>query len=209
LAYQDYPRPQDEYYDLRHEYVTQGDIYRDVPWSQLGPTIVLVDPPPEWRPIPDGQAPALAFVSISPLAMVLSHTCDFRLPSAQDIDEHPENYSEPNSVYRSGFIRVAPILALDEALRTKATTTVKGEIRIYDHYQRLMYLPPLEIEGRLLIPESAVVLNMGDLLHLDLLKTDQRVAQLTYAARQQLARKLVLLDTGHDTLSDEYDPDLS
>jgi hypothetical protein len=204
LADRDYPRPQGNYYENRHDFLTQGDIIGDVPWSQLGPSIIAVDPPPEGLPVPEGQIPALVYVSISRFAMVLSDTCDFRHPAASDIRRRPMDFP-PGTVYHSGFVRVAPVLPLDEFAYVPKDEHGRRDLREWDHIRKIMYLPPLlDTE----MADVAVALHMGDSLHIDLLLGLPRISQLTYVARQQLNHKLVRFDTGFRVPYDQFEPDL-
>jgi hypothetical protein len=129
--------------------------------------------------------------------MVISDTCDFRHPSADELKVNPERYSTPGAVYHSGFVRVAPIVALDDYPELPDGPGVRERIRRYDHFRRLFYLPPRSAAGSTVdIPEAVALLHMTDLLSIDTLRRLERAAQLTEVARKQLARKLVYFDTG-------------
>lgn len=207
--WEEYPRPQGNYYETRHEFLTQGDIYSDVPWSLLGPTITVIDPPPEGLPVPPGHLPALSYIWPHKFGIILSDTCDFRHPRAQDIVKDRPKYRTPDSVYHSGFLRVAPIYSLAEYTGLPAGTGVPARIRTYDHFRRLMYLPTLrDLLGAEVIPESLIAFNQADLLSLDLLRRLNRLTQLTLLGRQQMNRKLVYADTGYQVAYDRFGPDL-
>jgi hypothetical protein len=62
--------------------------------------------------------------------------------------------------------------------------------------------------GEEILPESLLLLNLTDVLHIDLVRRLRVVAQLTYEARRQLARKLVYHATGDQSELDEWDPDM-
>ena len=204
--YENYPRPQEDYFEVRHDWLTQGDVFQDAPISQLGPDLLILENPPESaEPIPQGLLPVVTYVWTTGLGMLLSNTCDFRHPAAVDIDNHPLEYPDPDDVYHNGFLRVAPIFPLDDCPWLPKDEDLYRKIRRFDHYRRFMYLPALE--GTM--PESVVALQMADLLHLDLIRHLPRLTQLTRAARQQLDRKLVLLDTGAPTRFDDFDPDMN
>jgi len=207
--WKDYPRPRNDYYELRHEFLTQGDILRDVPWSLLGPTINIVEPPPEGLPVPAGYLPALIYLWPHKFGIILSDTCDFRHPRAQDIPRDPGSYRSPDSVYHSGFLRVAPIFPLPEYPGLAVDEALRQRIREYDHFRRLMYLPPIkDLEGKEVMPEGLVAINQADLLSLDIVRRLDRLAQLTLVGRQQLNRKLVYADTGYQVAYDRFTPDL-
>ena len=206
MNYTDFPRPKDHYYEVRHDFLTQGDILRDVPFAQLGPSINVLDSVPDGLPIPDGTVPAISFVAHSPFGMILSDTCDFRHAAAKNIRVEPKDYFHaPKSVYESGYVRVAPIFPLDSWEMLPKDQTERNKFRDFDLYRKLMYLPELTSVG---LPESAVGLHMADSLHIDLLLGLERVTQVTRPARQQLNFKLVWVDTGFGVPRDQFDPDL-
>jgi len=210
--FEKYPRPQGPYYEFRHEWLTQGDIFKDVPVSQLGPELLKLENPPESaEPIPEGLMPVLAYVWTTGFGMLLSNTCDFRHPRARDIDQQPLEYPNPDDVYHNGFVRVAPIFPLKDCPWIPNDVDIHIRIRAFDHYRRFMYLPAMartsELEDEPL-PEAVVALQMADLLHLDLIRQLPKITQLKRVARQQLNRKLVLLDTGAPTRHEDFDPDM-
>jgi hypothetical protein len=204
LGDRDFPRPQQDYFEDRHDFLTQGDIVGNMPWSQLGPTIVAVDPPPDGLPVPEGHIPALVYVSISRFGMILSDTCDFRHPAASEIRRRPLDFP-PGSVYHSGYVRVAPVLPLDSFEYVPRDERGRQNLRELDHIRKLMYLPPMPAND---MPEAAVAMHMADSLHIDLLLSLPRVTQLTFVARQQLNHKLVRFDTGFRVPYDQFEPDL-
>lgn len=208
--YEDYPRPEGDYYEIFHDYLTQGDIFTDVPISQLGPELlVLEDPPPSALPIPDTMLPVVTYVWTTGLGMVLSDTCLFRHPKASAVDANPRAYGRPDSVYHNGFLRVAPIFKISDCPWIPHDENVYATMRTYDHMRRFMYLPELRDEaGLTLLSEGVVALQMADLLSLDLMRSLRRVTQLTYVARQQLNRKLVYFDTGAQAEAVDFDPDM-
>lgn len=207
--YLEFPRPQKTYYESRHEFLTQGDILVDVPWSQLGPELFLLAPAPEWLPLPAGAEPIATYVWTSGFGMILSDTCDFRHPKAQDIALHPDHFERPDSVYHSGFLRVAPIYPLATFPGLPDDQGLRERLRQYDHFRKLMYLPPLTLpNGSEVFAEALVVINQADLLHLDLVGRLERVTQLSLVGRQQLNRKLVYADTGFQIPFEKFSPDL-
>lgn len=192
-----FPRPEASYYEVRHEYVSQGDIFVDVPWSLMGPTILLIDPPPAALPVPPGHLPIVQYLSSYDLGMVVSDTCDFRHPTARDLDADPQRYAAPGAIYHSGYVRVAPVMAFEDYQDLPNDAGVRDRIRRYDHFRRLFYLPPGKAPGSTVdIPEAVALLHMTDLVSIDTLRSLERATQLTEVARKQLARKLVYFDTG-------------
>jgi hypothetical protein len=208
--YRDYPRPETtDYYETRHDFLTQGDVYRDVPWGVLGPEIVIVDPGADAPPIPDGYISAVSLVTVAPYAVVLSDTCDFRTPTAAEITANPEKYSQVDDIYRSTLVRVAPAFPIADFPGLKQDLEYLNELRRFDHVRRLMYLPPIiASQSRQGVPELGVALHMADLLHRDLIRQRVRLTQLTRIARQQLNAKLCYADTGFMIPYDQFTPDL-
>jgi hypothetical protein len=211
--FEKYPRPDAEYFEFRHEWLTQGDIFADVPISQLGPELLGLDPAPELsEPIPEGLLPVVTLVWTTGAGMLLSNTCDFRHPRARDIDDRPLDYPDPDDVYHNGFIRVAPIFPLADCPFIPDDAGVRERIARFDHFRRFLYLPAMTASnaegGEIIVAESVVALQMADLLHIDLIRSLPKLAQLTRSARQQLNRKLVLLDTGAQSLMSDFNPDM-
>jgi hypothetical protein len=212
--WEEFPRPEADYYERRHEYLTQGDIIIDVPISQLGPDLISPAYLPDVAfPLPERTIPVLTNVWTAGFGMLISNTCDFRHPSAADIQKDPYRYRNPGAIYHSGFLRVAPIFPLDECPFLVHSDEAYTTLRQYDHIRRLMYLPPLtdvSNEGtRQVLGECVVALHLTDLSSIDLLGRLERVTQLSYVARQQLCRKLVWLDTGALASYEDFDPDLN
>jgi hypothetical protein len=206
LDYTDFPRPKEQYYEVRHDFLSQGDILRDVPFAQLGPSINVLESVPDGLPIPDGTVPAMTFVAHSAFGIVLSNTCDFRHAGASTIRIEPKDYFHaPKSIYESGYVRVAPIFPLDHWHQIPRDESKRDTLRDFDLFRKLMYLPELRSAG---LPESAVGIHMADSLHIDLLLGLERVTQLTRIARQQLNFKLVWFDTGFGLPRDQFNPDL-
>jgi len=202
----DHPRPKQPYYEVRHEYLTQGDILRDLPFAQLGPSIIVVDSPPEGEPIPEGTLPVLSYVAYSPFGIVLSDTCDFRHPPADAISIEPKDYfHKRKSIYHSGYVRVAPIFPLDYWRDLPEHGEALDEFKTLDNYRKLMYLPAHDGD----LPAAAIGFHMADSIHIDLLLTLERVTQLTRVARQQLNFKIVWFDTGFGVPRDDFNPDLT
>jgi len=212
--FEKYSRPTASYFEIRHEWLTQGDVFSDVPISQLGPELLKLDPPPELaEPIPEGMLAVVALVWTTGFGMLLSNTCDFRHPRARDIDRLPLQYPNPDDVYHNGFVRVAPILPLSDCPLIPDDLAVRQRLTRFDHFRRFMYLPAVVRTGgdgasHEVMPESVVALQMADLLHIDLIRSLPKLTQLTKVARQQLNRKLVLHDTGAQSLTTDFEPDM-
>lgn len=208
--YERFPRPNGAYYERRHNFITQGDIFVDTPWSQLGPTLILIDPPPEELPVPEGLVPFLQYGWTSGFGMVVSNTCDFRHPKASDIEADPQNYAAPGAVYHSGYVRVAPIFPLSTYDQLRSDEGIREALRRFDNVRRLFYLPQFPSgNGHPGLPESVAALHMTDLVNIDVLSRLSRTTQLSYLARQQLARKLVRFDTGYQLPYTSFDPDVN
>ena len=208
--YRDYPRPDTRiYFETRHDYLSQGDIYRDVPWGVLGPEIVVLDPAPESALVPEGYVATISLVAVAPYAVVLSDTCDFRTPRAQAIAADPQKYSQVDSIYRSTLVRVAPAFPIGDFPGLIQDPDYLDDLRRFDHLRRLMYMPSMvDSNGNATMPELGVALHMADLLHRDLIRQRVRVTQMTRIARQQLNSKLCYADTGFLIPYDQFDPDL-
>lgn len=203
-------RPAEPYYEYRHDFLTQGDVFLDVPISQLGPELLKLEVPQEFEPIPEGVMPTLTYVWTTGYGMLLSNTCHFRKPRAEDILRDRAAYAEPGSVYHNGFLRVAPIFPLEDCPFIPRDEKVRGLLRARDHYHRFLYLPEI-IDGNegSHMPESVVALHMADLISLDLLRALPKVCQLTRVARQWLNYKLVYFDTGAISDYREFTPDMN
>jgi hypothetical protein len=205
-AYEAYPRPDEPYYEERHPHLTQGDIVAGLLWAQTGPEIIVVDPQPDGVDVPEGSVPIISFAHRSPLGIVLSDTCDFRHPSAAEIQRMVPGPFGPRTVYHSGFVRVAPIVPLADIGTT--TPTRLADIRAFDYVRKIMYLPAYAGSALGAFEESAVLLDRADLANLDYIRRLKRVTQLTLAGRQQLNRKLVYADTGYHVEYCRFSPDL-
>jgi hypothetical protein len=203
--YQQYPRPGDNYFEERHRYLTQGDIVADLLWGQIGPEVRVVQSVPEGVAVPEGTIPILTFAHFSRFGIILSDTCDFRHPSATEIDQMQPGPFGPRTVYHSGFVRVAPIKPLNELGLMEEVVT---RIRTYDHFRKLMYLPAFS-GGAAAFLESVIMLDRADLMNLDYISRLTRVTQLTLAGRKQLNRKLVYADTGYHVSHERFNPSLS
>jgi hypothetical protein len=170
-------RPRDDrYYERRLEFLSQGDIFRDVP-------LAYPFPPGEIVEDPNATSGARQFLS-GPFefghAILLTPTCSMRAQRTIDA-----SYAHPVRV-------LAVIRPTDELLRRGILTADRlGLMRKYDGLVNYLYLP--EYAGE--FSESVALLYMTVILHHDLIER-QRITQLSYEGAQQLQRKLVWFNSG-------------
>jgi hypothetical protein len=161
------PRPDDgAYYEMRHHYFSQGDIFRDVPRSYPVPDGIVVD---------EGDSQGKRVFLCGPLsfgmAMLINPTCSMR---AQGV----EGYAYPSRT-------LVPLVPVEEA---QFETEKLGLVRKYDKLRNYMYLPA---DCALGIPESLAMLYMPITIHHEFLTAEgQRLTQLTFVGAQQLFKKL-------------------
>jgi hypothetical protein len=181
-------RPQDAlYYETRHLFMSQGDIFRDVPLSYpLPPREIVYDPD-----APTGARQFLAGPFETGYAMLLTPTCSMR---AQQTTE--ATYAHPVRV-------LAVIRSVAELIDCGLFTPDRlGLLRKYDGLNNYMHLPALDAAG---FPESVALLYMTVILHHDIIE-GQRITQLAYPAAQQMQRKLVLFSSGLPVDRNEFKP---
>jgi hypothetical protein len=187
LLRQERPR-NDSYYETRHEVLSQGDIFKDVP---------LAYPFPPGQIVEDAGAPAGARQFLSGpfeigFAMLITPTCSMR---AQQIAAGTP-YAHPVRV-------LAVVRPVDELINRGLFTNDRlGLLRKYDGLMNYMYLPESAPVG---LSESVALLYMTVILHHDMI-ADQRVTQLAYEGAQQLQRKLVLFASGLPVDRNEFKP---
>jgi hypothetical protein len=181
-------RPDDQaYYEIRHEYLSQGDIFRHVPAGYPFPLedLVVADP---------GARPFLTGPLDDGMGMLITPSC-----SMQAQRRSPGHYAH--------LVRaLVPVVPLDQLLanRTIASDALP-RLRRYDNLINYMYLPPSETFD---IPESMALLWLPMSLHHR--QVDElRVTQLARAGAQQLHRKLQWFYTGVADPRAEFDPDLT
>lgn len=194
--YQKFPRPESPYYETRFPHLSQGDIFEDVPFGTLGPELRYIDNPLEvLHPI------------LPQRGMILSPTCDFRRPSAEQLATDPSL----NPYALQEFVVMAPVLSLASVAETwgaKRMTNL-GLLRKYDALRRYMYLPPLPTEG--LDEDWVVDITCPDRIAIGLLlrQPSARLTQLTFAAVQQLQYKVVLAATSRFVDRSVFEPPMN
>jgi hypothetical protein len=221
-AYERFPRPQVGYYETRFPYLSQGDIFDDIPFATTGPELLFVE-----DAAPAARAADVTSVILQPViaqrAIIVSPTCDFRRPSAAALQADPS--LEPYTL--QAHVTVAPVLPLADVLPRWGSNRDANLhlLRLYDALRRYMYLPPLPALP-LLPGDTAAAGTAGaggegeqewvaDLSRLDSVAIglltrllDRRLAQLTLEAAQQLQYKLVMALTAAVTNRDTFQPPL-
>lgn len=168
-------RPADQdYYEERLAFLSQGDIFRDVPLSYPLPAREVAD---------DEGGGARRFLS-GPLdfgtAMLITPTCSMRAQAA-------DGYAHPVRT-------LVPVMPLDEEL-TRDLRLDEEQLRFvraYDGLINYMYLPASESLG---LPESLALLYMPITLHHDIID-GQRITQLAVEGARQLQRRMVWFASG-------------
>ncbi len=167
-------RPDDErYYEWRTEYLSQGDLFTEIPLGQPWPPNAV-----------DHKEGSRKFISgpfEAGFGLLLTPTCSM---AAQGV---PGAYAHPHRT-------IAPVLPLERLVAEGAIK--KGavdDLRRFDHLINYMYLPPLP-EAQL--PESVALLYAPITLHHDYLSDDRRIAQLGSDAQAHLKRQLSLFYGG-------------
>lgn len=179
--------PNDSYYETRHEFLSQGDIFKDVPLAYpFPPGEIVVDP--------DAPTGARQFLS-GPFevghAMLITPTCSMRAQGTA-----VGSYAHP--------VRVLAVVRPVEELVARGlfTNDRLGLFRKYDALMSYMYLPE---SSQLELPESAALLYMTVILHHDMI-AGLRVTQLARDGAKQLQRKLVLFASGLPVDRNEFKP---
>jgi hypothetical protein len=178
-------RPDDQaYYEIRHEYLSQGDIFRNVPAAYPFPLEDLVVEDPGARrffagPLDDSYG------------LLITPSCSMQAQR------------RPLGEYAHPVRAIVPVVALAQlAADGTIASSALPHLRTYDNLINYMYLPASEAFA---IPESVALLWLPVSLHhrqLDGL----RVAQLARAGTQQLHRKLQWFYTGMADSRAEFDP---
>jgi hypothetical protein len=176
----------DAYYEVRHAYFNQGDIFRDVPFVYPFPI--------EESGVEDGGSRNLYAGPIeNGLGMLISPTC-----SMQAQGRPPGAYAHPARA-------LVPVVALDRLVNEGSIkASALPQLRQYDNLINYMYLPASESCE---IVESVALLWLPMTIHhaqIDGL----RVAQLGEPAAQQLQRKLQWFFTGLVDPRSEFEPQL-
>jgi hypothetical protein len=183
LTWRDFPRPTGDYYETRFSYLCQGDIFHGIPYTLIGPELLLAAD----KDLPGPHA-LMPLASVQ--AMLITPTCDFRRASAERLQR--DSSLAPYTLEQR--VRVAQLLSLDEVEGTFDARNRRenlDKIRRFDSLRRFMYLPALGDT----FPESAVALGPTWLVHLRLLLNSTRLTQLTFTAAQQVHYKIVMYET--------------
>lgn len=180
-------RPEEPYYEERHPYLSQGDIFRDVPLAFPLPAREIVTEE-------SGSLGTRLFLS-GPFdvgfAMLITPTCSMRAQGTA-----PGTYAHPVRT-------LAVIRPLKDLCDAKLFDESKvGLLRAYDGLINYMYLPALSEHN---FPESVAMLYMPVTLHHDMI-AGQRIAQLSLLAAQQLQRKLVHFSSGYIIERERFQP---
>ncbi|HEV8534204.1 MAG TPA: hypothetical protein VGR87_00570 [Candidatus Limnocylindria bacterium] len=193
VTWRDFPRPTVNYYETRFKYLSQGDIFDDVPYALLGPEILLVA---------DEEVPwPQALVPLAPVrVMLVTPTCDFRRLSADQLER--EKVAPYTLETRVRVAQVMDLTAIEKSFEESKRAQNLDILRRHDGLRKFMYLPALEGE----FGESAVSLGPAWLVHLELLLQASRLTQLTFAAARQLHYKIVMYETSTIVFPDSFNP---
>ena len=179
--------PNESYYETRHRFLSQGDIFKDVP---------LAYPFPPGQIVEDTSAPTGARQFLSgPFemghAMLLTPTCSMRAQQTAEV-----TYAH--------LVRVLAVIRPVQELVDRGILNPGslGVLRKYDGLMSYMYLPESASIG---LPESVALLYMTVILHHEMID-GQRVTQLAIDGAQQLQRKLVLFASGLPVDRNEFKP---
>jgi hypothetical protein len=164
--------PDDGYYELRTEYVRQGDIFRDVPLGYPWPPDAV-----------DHEAGSRKFLAgpFEPgFGLLLTPTCSMTAQGA------PGHYSHPVRM-------LAPVLPLEHLIAEKAIKAgAVDDLRERDHLINYFYVPAITEAA---LPESVALLYAAITVHHDYLD-GRRMAQLSQAAAVHLKYKMTALFAG-------------
>ncbi len=177
-------RPADDaYYEDRIEYLSQGDIFRDVPLAYPLPADEILHDPQ----LTGGARRFLSGPFDIGYAILVSPTCSMRA-------QRSAGYAHPVRV-------LAVIRSLNELVERGILQDDKlGLLRKCDGLVNYMYLPETDD-----MPESVALLYMTVTLHHDMI-ADSRVTQLSRTGAQQLQRKLVWFTSGFVWPRAEFQP---
>lgn len=182
LTWRDFPRPTDDvYYEIRSQYLSQGDLLADAPMLVMPPELLVE----EGR---DGGLVAAVPVSQT-LAVILSPTCDFRRPSIEYLSAHPDE--DPYQLRQSIVVaRVMPRDVWERAQDATGRSDRLSQLLSHDNLRQYMYLPPNDRIG-----PSLIDFGMIWTLPLPIVRTLERITQLALAGARQLQFKLALYGT--------------
>ena len=172
------PRPPDDaYFEIRSELLSQGDVFADVPLAYPMPAQEIVEQ--------EAAGTGRRFLS-GPLdfgmAMLITPTCSIRSRSGV-------------ATYAHAVRTLVPVVRLDRELKDRLSldTGKLGLLRKYDGLINYMYLPPSKRHG---VDESLAFLYMPVTVHHDMI-AGQRVTQLAIEGAKQFQRKLVWFTSGY------------
>jgi hypothetical protein len=177
--------PAADYYEVRHDYLNQGDIFREVPLAYpfLG----------EDAETDDAGVRRFHSGPIAGLALLITPTC-----SMQAQGQRPGIYAHPVRA-------LVPVIPLQQLIDEGSIKEAAAEqLRQYDNLINYMFLPSSTAYA---IEESLALLWLPMSLHHEQI-VGQRVAQLSRAAAQQLQRKLQWFYTSLVDPREEFDPQL-
>jgi len=179
----DFPRPDDHlYYEERFPYLSQGDIFAEVPLLLVPSELALVESEV-------GTQAALVPV-LQTMAVIISPTCDFRRPTAQQLAEDPE--IQPYTLRQQVVVaRIMPFEGWERSSDAVGRTERIRQVKAFDNLRQYMYLPASDQGPQ----ESMVDLGTTWTLPISILLASRRITQLQFTAAQQLSYKLVLYQT--------------
>jgi hypothetical protein len=178
-------RPQGEYYEMRTELLSQGDVFVDVPLAYPSPAteIVIEERAEETRLFLSGP------LDFGP-AILITPTCSMRSQTDGRSYAHPVR-------------TLVPLRPVEELLeRGVLDTSKRGLAEKRDSLINYMWFPALRDAE---IPDSLALLYMPVTVHHDMV-VESRVAQLTHEAAQQLQKKLAWHMTSMLIQRREFDP---
>jgi hypothetical protein len=189
-----FPRPTSPYYEVRSEYLSQGDLLEEVPFGVIGPELLYL------QDLPGAILHQVEFHR----GMIVSPTCDFRRPTIEHLRNDP---SQPPYTLQPHVVvaQVLPIEVIAERWGANRATNMRLMLE-FDAPRRYMYLPPLPGDDR--GQQWVVDFTRTDSIAIELL-VDQRTYQLTHAAAQHLQYKLVLAGTSVYTDRGVFDPPMT
>ncbi len=110
--YLQFPRPTTPYYEIRSEYLSQGDLLEEVPFGVIGPELLYIEE------VPGAILHRVEFHR----GMILSPTCDFRRPTIEELRKDP---SQPPYTLQPHVVigQVLPIETIAERWGANEGTT--------------------------------------------------------------------------------------
>jgi hypothetical protein len=182
LKWHDFRRPSDDqYFEVRFRYLSQGDILLDAP--MLVPSAPLLV-----EETTEGER-ALRIPVVQTDVMIISPTCDFRRPSAAHLDARPDE--DPYQLRQQVVVaRILPIKEWETAQPATGRSDRVDQMLSFDNLRQYMYLPPVGSLGQSMV-DLATMWTLPFEVALGL----ERLTQLAEAAARQLQYKLVIYAT--------------